>query len=316
MRRAFGTTAALFLALVAVVGLAAGVGFGALKFPKPQGYVNDFAGMLSPDFRQSLETRLADHARAKGSEIAVVTVDNLQGTSVEDFAVRLFEEWKIGKDDKDNGVLLLVAEEERKVRIEVGYGLEGALTDVESSRIIRDFVTPAFKAGDFDAGVREGVDLIARAIAGEETPSQPADKGLKVPNEVPLALLGMGLFFFIGLVQWVAAVLARSKSWWAGGVVGFAIGLLFMLFGGVIFGSVVTFALTFLGLALDHKVSKGYKEHQERKQKHDNDASPPWWMGGNWGSGGGWFGGGSDSGGGFGGFGGGGSGGGGASGDW
>ncbi len=308
---------ALFIALFLVLAIswfAASKANGELSLPEPQGFVSDFAKLLSSETKDYLEKRLSDFEKKSGNEIAVVTVKSLSGTTVEDFAVRLFEKWRIGEKGKDNGVLLLVAKDERKVRIEVGYGLEPLLTDVQASRIIRESISPAFKAGDYDRGLREGVDSIIGALSGEEVgPSERQGGRTDTPANAILGFLSVLAFLGFGALQWLAAVLARTKSWWAGGALGAFIGLVILIFAGPALGFLAIALLTIAGLVLDYIVSKGYRLSADRK------SDPPWWAGGNWGPGGGYFGGfngnGGDSGG-FGGFGGGESGGGGASGDW
>src|SRR5512139_1419313 len=131
-------------------------------FPEPQGFVNDFAGMMSSGARTELEEELVNFEKETSVEIAVATVNSLEGLTVEDYAVRLFEAWGIGKKDKDNGVLLLVSKEERKVRIEVGYGLEPVITDGRAGRILDDEVVPEFREGNYEQGIINGV----RAIEG------------------------------------------------------------------------------------------------------------------------------------------------------
>ncbi|OFW35937.1 MAG: hypothetical protein A2074_07990 [Candidatus Aquicultor primus] len=306
LRRGF-IVAALFA--IAVAMIAAGTAGAALKLPEPGGYVNDFAGMLSSQTVDEFEAKLTQYEKETGNEIAVVTVENLQGTTVEDFAVRLFEKWQIGKKGKDNGVLLVVAEDEREMRIEVGYGLEPDLTDAESHQIITNVITPAFKAGDFDKGVSDGVDAIVATIAGEAVPALETDSRREPGGDLAWFLYILGFVVFGGL-QWVGAVLARTKSWWLGGLLGFLIGLLIALFS-VAIGIIAIIVLTPLGLILDFFVSHAYQEfkkHEHDKKKSRKSDHVPWWAGGGWGPGGG--------GGGFGGFGGGGSGGGGASGRW
>ena len=137
------------------------------NLPAPQGYVNDFAGILSN--RPLIEQELADFDAQTSNEIAVVTVSSLDGSPIEDYAVRLFENWQIGKKDKDNGVLLLVAPHEKEVRIEVGYGLEGALPDITASSIIRNEILPHFKENDYTAGTAAGISAIMLAVQGEYT---------------------------------------------------------------------------------------------------------------------------------------------------
>lgn len=128
----------------------------------PTGYVNDFAGVFRPEQRQDLEQFLAELERKTTSQVAVVTVPSLEGNEIQDFANRLFERWGIGRKGKDNGVLLVAAIQDRKVWIEVGYGLEPVIPDARAGRILDEHVIPYFKQGDFGAGLSEG----ARAVAG------------------------------------------------------------------------------------------------------------------------------------------------------
>lgn len=305
----------LTLLFIAVAAFGVGPAFADLKLPQPTGYVNDFAGMLSPSTVSDLNGKLSEFEKKTGNEIAVATVKDLQGTTVEDFAVRLFENWKIGKKGKDNGVLLLISKDERKVRIEVGYGLEPNLTDAQSYNIIHNVITPKFKAGDYDQGIIAGVDGITKTISGEAPPAvdpQPFE-GSRHRGRSFGGFIYLGLFLILGAFQWLVSILGRTKSWWLGGVLGGLAGLAVMLFS-VIAGAIAMAVFVPVGLLFDFIVSRAY----EARAKHPNDrnaASPiPWWAGGYWGPGGG-FGGGS-GGSGFGGFGGGESGGGGSSGDW
>lgn len=122
----------------------------AQDFPEPTGHVNDFAQLLSSDYRQSLEQELVDFEEETTAEIAVVTIESLEGDSIEEYAVRLFEQWGIGKKEKDNGLLILIAKEDREMRIEVGYGLEPVITDGRAGRIIREKMRPAFREENYD----------------------------------------------------------------------------------------------------------------------------------------------------------------------
>jgi uncharacterized protein len=132
--------------------------------PEPSGYVNDFASILAEPDEDYLETFLATLERDTSAEVVVVTVNSLDGRTIESYASRLFAEWGIGKKDRDNGVLMLVAPDERSVRIEVGYGLEAALTDGLAGDIIRTEIIPEFAAGNFPRGVGRGLDRIARIV--------------------------------------------------------------------------------------------------------------------------------------------------------
>ena len=157
-----GALAALWLVLIAGFALAADP-----DFPKLTGRVTDAAGILAPDARQRIEDKLKAHEDKTTDQVVVATVPNLQGLTVEDYANRLFRAWGLGEKAKNNGVLLLVAPKERKVRIEVGYGLEGALTDALSKVIITTAITPKFKQGDFGGGIEGGVDAILSILTGD-----------------------------------------------------------------------------------------------------------------------------------------------------
>ncbi len=262
----------------------------------PTGHVSDFAGALSREQRSILETNLTAFSASTSNEIAVVIVPTLGGDYIENYAVRLFEEWGIGTAQNDNGVLLLLALEERELRIEVGYGLEGALTDSEANAIITDLMVPLLREGDYDAAVALGVEAMKRAIEGEYG-------GTGIQEFVDTDMY-FGLFIvFIALVEWLAAILARSKSFWAGGAIGIGAGVvastLFSWW--ILVGAMVTIGLALFGLMLDYAVSTSYSEAKRLGK------TPPWWGGGGFGG---------RSSGGFGGFGGGMSGGGGASGRW
>jgi uncharacterized protein len=136
----------------------------ALTFPPLTGRIVDQAGIISPAAEAALEPKLADLEDRSGIQLVVATVGSLEGQEIEPYANELFRTWKLGEADKDNGVLLLVAPNEHRVRIEVGYGLEGTLTDALSSVIITNAITPRFKAGDFSGGVTRGVDDIVTVL--------------------------------------------------------------------------------------------------------------------------------------------------------
>jgi uncharacterized protein len=153
------------LLLWAVAAVAADV-------PHLGGRVNDEAQILKPGTRVEIEQMLAAHERATTNQIAVLTVPSLQGESIEQYAVEVFEAWKLGQKGKDNGILLVIAPQERKLRIEVGYGLEGTMPDITAASIIRNVITPKFKQGDFDAGVRDGVRAILGVLSGQIGMSQ------------------------------------------------------------------------------------------------------------------------------------------------
>lgn len=142
-------------------------GLMALEVPALKGRVNDYAQLLSPSTRHQLEGSLKAFEADQSTQIVVLTVPSLEGDSLEEFSIRVAEQWKIGQKDLDNGAILLIARNDRKLRIEVGYGLEGTLTDLTSGRIIRNIITPRFKEGDFDQGIIDGVSAMMAAVKGE-----------------------------------------------------------------------------------------------------------------------------------------------------
>lgn len=137
------------------------------SFPKLTGRVVDKVGLLSPANKQNLSAQLEAHEKASSNQIVVAVLKDLQGYSIEEYGYQLGRHWKIGQKDKDNGALLLFAIEERKVRIEVGYGLEGQLTDAISANIIHQLILPAFRKGQFDSGIQKGVTAMIDAVGGQ-----------------------------------------------------------------------------------------------------------------------------------------------------
>lgn len=142
---------------------------GAFDVPPTQGYVNDFAGLLSPAAKSQIETFLRNFDASDSTQVVVVTVPNLQGEPIDMVALQFAETWKIGQKGKDNGALLLIGKEDRKIRIEVGRGLEGNLTDLLAGRIVDNEISPRFKQGDFEGGIAAGVTGIVQAVRGEYT---------------------------------------------------------------------------------------------------------------------------------------------------
>ncbi len=269
----------------------------ALDVPALKNRVNDYAHLLSPATISQLDNALGHFEQQESTQIVVLTVPSLEGDSLDDFSMRVAEKWKIGRKGLDNGAILLIAKQERKLRIEVGYGLEGKLTDLVSGRIIRNIILPRFKQGNFDQGVQDGVAAMMAAVKGEF--HVEAGRPGRGRTDNPLGAIGpLAIFFgFLGMIL--------NKKTVAAGVVG-AIGspLLGMFFLGFSWATLLVLAIVgfFGGFAASAVMMSGGR-------------------GGGFflGPGGGGFGGGfGDGGGGFGGFsgGGGGFGGGGASGGW
>lgn len=155
----------LVVALAAFVTLTS-AGWTAINFPPLTGRVVDDAGILSAPTRQKLDSLLAEHEKQTGNQVVVATLKSLQGQAIEQFGYQLGRAWGIGQKGKNNGAILIVAPNERKVRIEVGYGLEGTLTDAQSKLIIENILLPAFRKNKYDAGVLAGTVTILRVLGG------------------------------------------------------------------------------------------------------------------------------------------------------
>jgi uncharacterized protein len=139
----------------------------ALDVPKLQGRVNDLAGLISRGTEAELESRMAELESSDSTQLVILTITSLEGEVLEEYSIRVAEEWGIGQKGYDNGALLLVSKNDRSVRLEVGYGLEGSLTDLLAGRIIDNEILPNFSAGRFDAGFLKGVEAVTAAVKGE-----------------------------------------------------------------------------------------------------------------------------------------------------
>lgn len=257
--------------------------------PRLGARVNDLTGTLTADQKGVLEAKLTGFERQKGAQIAVLIVPTVAPESIEQYAMRVVEAWKLGRRGVDDGVLLLVAKQDRKLRIEVGYGLEGVLNDATAKRIIGETIGPQFVRGEFFAGIDAGLDAMIGVIAGEALPAPAASTGGTSADDNMALLMAVGfmLIFFFGRV--LRAVLGRFL---AATVVGLGAGviaamLLSSMLLAVIAGVVAFFASLLFGTLSSAGWSSGASS---------------------WGSGGGGGGGFSGGGGSFGG--------GGASGDW
>lgn len=197
-----------------IIWLALASPLSAVELPALKGHVNDYAGMLSPGLVASLEQQLRDLERSDSTQIVVLTVPDLGGENVESFAIRVAEAWKVGQKGVDNGVILLIARAERKVRIEVGRGLEGKLTDLVAGRIIRAEIAPKFKAGDFDGGIAAGVNALVQVVKGE----------YQAPRDLHQGKKGAPPIFTLLVFLAVAAVFLSSFSRYLSGAIG-AVGL-------------------------------------------------------------------------------------------
>lgn len=200
-RRAKGGQRAAIGFVLLLVSAVAAFGF---NFPTLTGRIVDQANIVSTETRQAIEPKLADLKTKSGIQLVVATVTSLEGQEIEPYANELFRTWKLGEKDKNNGVLLLVAPNEHRVRIEVGYGLEGTLTDALSKVIITNAITPRFKTGDFNGGIARGVDdiitvLTTDAAEWQQRPSLRLDSAQSggPPNWLIVAAVVIFLGMFI-----------------------------------------------------------------------------------------------------------------------
>ncbi len=178
----------------------------ALAVPSLTARVNDYAGVLSPATRQQLEYVLAELEKSDSTQIAVLIIPSLEGENLEDFSLKVVEKWQLGQKNLDNGALLLIAKNDRKLRIEVGYGLEGVLTDLKSSRIIRDIITPQFRNGNFDQGVIDGISAMIAVVRGEFSEEQAENSGQGSQGD----MAGFLLFLLFALFN-IGKMLSRNK---------------------------------------------------------------------------------------------------------
>jgi uncharacterized protein len=172
----------------------------ALEVPPLQGRVNDLANALSPQMEAQIGAQLEAYERATGHQMAVLLVPSLDGDPIEDYTIRVAEAWKLGQKGKDDGVLLFAAVADRKMRIEVGYGLEGDLPDALVGRIMREVMAPAFRQGDLGFGVSRAISAMAKATGGEGEALPPPRRTRQHDGGglSPYLLLGLVLLLFLG----------------------------------------------------------------------------------------------------------------------
>ena len=176
MRPAFAGLAGWCLALALLLS---GSGAWALDVPTLSAHVNDQAGLLSPGERSALEAKLDAYERESGQQFVLLTIPSLEGDPIEDFSIRVAERWKIGRKGKDDGLILIIAAQDRKMRIEVGYGLEGDVQDAFAAQVIRNTLTPAFRAQAYGQGINAAFDQLMARASGKPAPQvqeQPEER--------------------------------------------------------------------------------------------------------------------------------------------
>lgn len=187
--------------------------------------VTDLTGTLPPDRVASLEARLAALEREKGAQIAILLLPTTQPETIEQFGIRLAESWKVGRRGVDDGVIIIVAKEDRKMRIEVGYGLEGAIPDAIAKRIVAEIMAPRFRQGDFAGGLDAAVAALAKIIGGEPLPPPTPSAAGADTGDGDGAMWLFGAIVFSGVLHamlglvgsLLAAALAGALAWWVFG---------------------------------------------------------------------------------------------------
>lgn len=299
-----GLPGALTLLCTAALALTTAWARAEVAVPALTAPVTDLARILTPDQASALDAKLRAFAQARGSQVAVLIVPTTAPEEIEQYSIRVVDQWRLGRAKVDDGVLLLVAVDDRRVRIEVGYGLEGALPDATANRIIQQDILPSFRRGDYYGGINTGVDRVMRVIEGEALP----EPELNPPAAgVPGLFQLLPVFFVFALVggSLMRRMFGRFGGAFAtGGIVGAFTWLLVSLLGTAVVAGLVAFLFVLFG---GFGGPRGGGWYSPRHRGGWN--VPPGGFGGGWGGRGGF------GGGGFGG-GGGGFGGGGASGGW
>lgn len=264
-------------------------------YPTPTGYVNDTAHIFSTEEKSDLETRLAGFEKETSNEIALLTVPTTGDETIEEYSIHVADRWKVGKKGRDNGIIFTIAVNDHRMRLEIGRGLEGVIPDLIATTILDTYARPKFRQNDYFGGVTDVLEQLTKA-AKQEFAMPNADDTQTQSASMNANAIFFFLWIVIGLFSALTHYMARTKSWWLGGVVGagfaaffswiFAIGLVWLITTTLVMGG--------LGLLIDYLLSRNYKKHGK------SNFWGMYWGGG--GSSGGW---GGSGGGGFSGFGGG-----------
>jgi uncharacterized protein len=221
--------------LIALLLLLSFAGAAAKDIPRLTGHVNDTANLIPEDQRQRIEAQLAQFEKQTGDQVAVLTVDSLDGEAIEDYANKVGRAWALGQKGKDNGAILLVSKADRKMRIEVGYGLEPVLTDLQTSIIQNQVIIPHFKQGDFGAGIGAGVDAILSTIQGKAVqpapqaePAGSGDRSNSWPGLLLFGLFALGPFILnaIRSGSWIVYIVVLPILFFLGSLAGVTVGLI------------------------------------------------------------------------------------------
>ena len=216
-----------------------------VPIPELKSRVTDLTQTLSPEQQNQLEAKLAAFEQKKGSQIAVLIIPTTHPEDIAQYSIRVVEKWKVGREKVDDGLLLLVAKEDRKLRIEVGYGLEGAIPDLTAKRVISEIISPRFKQGDYFGGLDAGLNALIALVDGEPLPAPTAsseNNNGKLENLLPILLFGglvSGLF-----LRSIFGTFGGSAL--NGGLVGAAVWLLGIALGGAIIFAILAFFFTMM----------------------------------------------------------------------
>lgn len=180
------------------------------EVPALRGRINDYAQVLSRDLAQNLENQLEQFEKETGHQVALLTVPSLAGEDIEGFSIRVAETWKIGQKGFDNGVIFVIAPQDRQLRLEVGYGLEGVLPDAVANRIIRDIVVPRFRENDYEGGITSGLDAVLKTIRGEPLPEAARQKSR---GNNPAPALSIPLILFLLFLAGALSGRRRTGAW-------------------------------------------------------------------------------------------------------
>lgn len=228
------------LNIFALILFFASAALAELNFPAPVGFINDFAGILNSQQKQELESVCAGLKQNTGAEMAIAIVKSVEPLDSKLYAVKLFEKWKIGEKGKDNGILLLLALEEKRIEVEVGYGLEGTVPDALAGRILDAYAVPYFKKGEFGEGIIQTAKALSKTIKGEEIALSPAKKSRTQGESSYLIYIILGVII-LGLLfrKGGSVVMGIFGAIWGLGEAGIV---------GALVGALVGFFFGFLGI--------------------------------------------------------------------
>ena len=224
------------------------------EIPNLSARVTDLTQTLSAEQKAALEAKIQAFEQKKGSQIAVLIVPTTQPEDIAQYSIRVVEQWKIGREKSDDGLLVLLAKDDRKMRIEVGYGLEGAIPDLTAKRVISEVMAPRFKQGDFAGGIDAGIDKLIGLVDGEALPAPgtPAFSGMDIGNLLPILLFG-------GLIS---GLFLRSifGTFFGSALNGGLIGGLVLLLGTAVFGAAILGVIAFfITMMLGGRGMNGYQ---------------------------------------------------------